>query len=168
MANEFIGKTQRWILDSSSGKDDAVFPGSSADQTHVTHRLLIFAGSEGAGGSDLAQIIAILQLDLKGFPANERMRKVDGVGNRIRTGGINCDEFVSFPQLQFPANSQVSSRTTLLADSRLLDQFHEWPRAAIQDGKLEVIQLDDRVVDASSDESGEQMFGGGDQHALFH
>ena len=41
-------------------------------------------------------------------------------------------------------------------------------RAAVEDGQLEVVELDDDVVDAHADERGEQVFGGGDEHALAH
>ena len=41
-------------------------------------------------------------------------------------------------------------------------------RAAIENGELQVIQLHDGVVDAATDQGGEQVLGGGNQHALFH
>ena len=40
--------------------------------------------------------------------------------------------------------------------------------AAVQDGQLQVVQLGNHVVHAHADERGEQMLGGGDQHALAH
>ena len=41
-------------------------------------------------------------------------------------------------------------------------------RAAVQNGQLKIVQLDNDVVDAHADQRREQMFGGGDQHALAH
>ena len=40
--------------------------------------------------------------------------------------------------------------------------------AAIQNGNLEVIELDDRIIDSGAHERGQQMLGGRDQHALLH
>ena len=40
--------------------------------------------------------------------------------------------------------------------------------AAVQDGQFQVVQLHDHVVHAHADERGEQVFSGGDQHALAH
>ena len=50
----------------------------------------------------------------------------------------------------------------------LLNHVHKRPGAAIENGQLQVIELDNRVIDAHADERGKQMFGGGNQHALFH
>jgi hypothetical protein len=41
-------------------------------------------------------------------------------------------------------------------------------RAAVEDGELEVVEIDEDVVDAEAEEGGEQVLGGGDEHALAH
>ena len=41
-------------------------------------------------------------------------------------------------------------------------------RGAVEDGNLKVVDLDDQVVDAEADQRGEQVLGGGDEHALAH
>ena len=47
-------------------------------------------------------------------------------------------------------------------------QFDEGLPAAVEDGHFQVVDFDVRVVDAQAVEGAEQMFGGGDQHALAH
>ena len=66
------------------------------------------------------------------------------------------------------ANAKIGPRTPLLSNSRLLNEFHKRPCAAIQDGQFEVVQLDDGIVNASSDESRKQMLGRRNEHAFFH
>ena len=40
--------------------------------------------------------------------------------------------------------------------------------AAIEDGQLQIVELDDGIVDADTDKRREQVLGGGDEHALLH
>ena len=73
-----------------------------------------------------------------------------------------------FPQLQLTADAQIGAGPSLLADSALAYGFHKRQRAAVENGELQVVQLDDGIVDAATDQGGEQMLGGGNEHALFH
>src|SRR5580704_2811442 len=96
------------------------------------------------------------------------MREVDGVGDGIGVGGIDSDKFVALAQLELATNAEKSAGTALLADASLLNEFHERAGAAVEDGQFQVVEFDQGVVDASADKGGEQVLGGGDQHALFH
>ncbi len=75
----------------------------------------------------------------------------------------------------------LPSRTSTGFSTRMYSRRRRWVRmpalengldigqgAAVEDGQFEVVELDDDVVDAHADERGEQMFGGGDEHALAH
>ncbi len=57
---------------------------------------------------------------------------------------------------------------SLLADTALAYGLHKGQRAAVENGQLQVIQLHDGIVDAATDQGGEQVLGGGNEHALFH
>ena len=54
----------------------------------------------------------------------------------------------------------------VLLDARRANQLHERFAAAVQNGHLQVVDLDVRVVDAHAVEHTQQMLGGRDQHAL--
>ena len=94
--------------------------------------------------------------------------KVDGVGDGIDVVGIDGDEFVAFAEFDFADYAQIGAGLALLADAGLLNHFYEGAGAAVEDGELEVVELDYGVVDAYADEGGEQVLGGRDQDALFH
>ena len=49
-----------------------------------------------------------------------------------------------------------------------MDGFYKRLRAAIQNGQFEIVELNHGVVDPAPDERGQQMLGGGNQHAFFH
>src|SRR5262249_47573709 len=137
-----------------------VFSRGAADQTHVAHRLFIFAGTESTGGRDLAQVVAIRKVYPEGFPADKRMGKIYGVRDRIGIRRIHCDEFISFPEFQFATNTEVGSWTALFSYSRLTDRFNERSCAAVEDRQFKVIQFDDRIINPATDKSGKNVLGG--------
>src|SRR5579862_4151521 len=96
------------------------------------------------------------------------MREVDAVRNRIAVRRLNRNELFAFAQLDFAPDAHVASRPALLPDAGPLDHLHEWTCAAIEDWQLQVVQLDDCVIDARSDEGRQQVLGGGDEHSLLH
>ena len=63
---------------------------------------------------------------------------------------------------------EISAGPALLANTALAYGFHKRQRAAVENGQLQVIQLHDGIVDAAPNQGGEQMLGGGNEHALFH
>src|SRR5579859_2975415 len=96
------------------------------------------------------------------------MREVDRVGNRIRVRGIDRDELVPLAHLDLAANLQILAETPLFADSRLPNHLNKGTSAAVEDGQFEVVQLDDRVINAHADEGGKHVLGGRDEHAFLH
>ena len=66
------------------------------------------------------------------------------------------------------ADPQVAPLAPLPAHAGLFEHLQERPPAAVQDGHLEVVDLDDHVVDAHAVEDAEQVLGGGDQNPLVH
>jgi len=81
---------------------------------------------------------------------------------------MDRDEFVALAHFHFTKNFQILARAALFADAGLLDQLHEWQRAAIQNGKFEVVQFHDGIIHSQADKRREQVLGGGDENALFH
>jgi hypothetical protein len=96
------------------------------------------------------------------------VRKVNGVANGVTFRRINPDKFVTFAQFQFAKNSEISARAALGADPNPADEFHKWLGAAVQNRKLKIVELDNGIIDSSTDERGENVLGSGDEHSLFH
>src|ERR1700733_9621414 len=153
MPNELIHKAQRRILNAILREYHAVVSRSSADQSHIAHLLLVLPRTKGTRRGDLAEVIAVGKLYAKHLLADEWMRKINGVRNRISLRRIDRDKLVAFVQLERMTDAKISPRTPLLSNSGLLNQFDKRPSAAIQDGQFEVVQLDDGVIDTSSGKS---------------
>src|SRR5438105_15399651 len=65
-------------------------------------------------------------------------------------------------------DSNVRSWPSLLANPSLANEFHKGPRAAVEDREFQIVEFDDRIVNPHSNQRGEQVFGGRNQHALLH
>ena len=87
VANEFILVTQGAIDHAFASKHDAAIHGSTADEAHFAHGLLVFAKSEGAGRRDFALEFSIVKVDFEAFQSDLRVRKVDLVRNGIAFSG---------------------------------------------------------------------------------
>src|SRR5579864_464853 len=116
----------------------------------------------------MLQIAPIGEFHLEGFFADQRMREIDGIRDRVGVGRIDSDELVTLAHLYFAADLQIFSRPALLANACLANHVHKRLRAAIQDGKFEVVELNNRVVNSQADEGGKNVLGSGDEHAFLH
>src|ERR1017187_9799840 len=96
------------------------------------------------------------------------MREVDRIGNRISVRGINRDELVPLPHLKLAANLQILPRAPLLPNASLPNHLHKRTRAAVENGQLQIVEFDNRVIDAHPDECRKHVLGGGNEHALLH
>jgi len=96
------------------------------------------------------------------------MREVDGVRNGIRIGGVDSDELVALAHLNFATNLEILAGPALFANAYFADHIDERLSTTVEDGKFKVVELDDRVVDAKTNERGEHVLGRRDQHALLH
>ena len=124
--------------------------------------------SESARRRDLLQITAIGQAHAEALFANERVRKVDRIRNRIDICRIHGDELIALAQLDLAHDPEVGACFALFPNAGLLNHFDKRTGAAIQNRQLEIVQLDDGVVDADADKRREQVLGGGNEHALLH
>ena len=179
VADELIVIAQGAVGDAVACEHDGVFFRGAADQSHLAHLLRLMQKSEGARGGDVAAVeIAVEvgdasrgarhQLDLKTFFADQRMRKIDGVGDGVSVGRVEGDELVAVAHLHFFEDAPVDALAPLRLQSGAQHHLHERLRAAIEDGQLQVVELDDGIVHAQADERREQVLGGGDEHALLH
>ena len=167
VAHIFIGKAQGAVLRAAGAEDDGVFRTRAANQAHVAEALLIGLVAKGAGGGNGAAVGFGGQIDA-GFLAADGSGKVDGVFDAIAGAGIDADELVALADLDRMENANGFAAAALGADAGLEKGFNIGQCAAVENGEFEVVELDDDVVDAHADEGGEQVFGGGDEHALAH
>src|SRR5579859_960581 len=105
---------------------------------------------ESARRGNLSQITAIGEPHAETLLANERVREIYRIRNRIDVGGIDRYEFISLAQLNLAHDPEIGARFALFPNSGLLDHFDKWAGAAIENGQLQVVQFDDGVVDADT------------------
>ena len=81
---------------------------------------------------------------------------------------INADAPPAIGKFQRLHDLQITPPLPQPPNSGLLQHFNEWLRGAVQDRQFQRVQLDVDVVHAAGIERGEQVLGGGEQHALLH
>src|SRR5580698_6873335 len=155
VADELILEAQRRVVDALAGEYHAVLARSATDEAHVQHRVLLLEEAEGSGGGDLADVAAVGKLNLEGFATDQRVREVDGVAHRVAFCRIDPDKLVALLQLVRAQDLQVDAFAALLADASLGNHLDERLRTAVEDGYLEVVELDDGIVDAHAYEGRE-------------
>ena len=167
VANEFVGKAQASVLHAVAAEDDSVFRRGAADESHVAQHALVFAEAEGARGGDLRAVGIGREIDRE-ILAMDGRGEVDLVGDAVAVAGIDADELVVLTNFDLAQDAEVFAAAPLDLDANALEGFDIRKRAAVENGELEVVELDDDVVDADADAGGEQMLGGGDENALAH
>src|SRR5689334_2206463 len=98
------------------------------------------------------------------------MRKIDGIRNRVAVilHWVDADELAAFAHFQLFADAHVAAFAALLLHANALHHVHERLCASIQDWKFQIVDLDDGVIDAGSDERAQQMFRRRDEYTLLH
>src|SRR3984957_8729216 len=167
MADELVIKRQGAVFYRASAKNNRVLFRGSADQTHVAQHLLVFAKSEGTGGSNLGAVGSSGQIDGERLAA-DRVGEMDVVSDAVAFAGINGDELPVLPDFHALQDAQILPSAPLAANAHAGEGFHIGRGASVEDGQLQIVQLNDDVVDAHADQGGEKMLGGGDEHALTH
>ena len=167
VAGELVGEAEVAVEDAVAAENDDAFFGGTADQAHVTQFLFVFAPTEGAGGGDFALVGAGGEVDGVSLTADGR-GEVDFVGDGVAVAGIHADEFVAFTHLDVLEDAEILAAAALRFEANFAEGLGIRKGAAIEDGELEVVEIDEDVVDAGSEQGGEQVFGGRDEDALAH
>jgi hypothetical protein len=168
VADELVAETQRAVLNSIRREHDHAFVGGAADQPLVAHGFFLLQEPERARASNLGDETSVGKLDGERLITDQRMREVDGVLNREAVCRVDADELVAIAKLERLDHAQVLAMLALAAKSGGEDHVDEGLGAAIEDGELEVVELDDRVVESGADNGGQQVLGGGDEHSALH
>src|ERR1035438_9727490 len=104
--------------------------------------------SKSARRCNLLQVAAVGQPHAETLLANQGMRKVDGIGNRIGFRRIYRNKLVALAQLDLAQDPEILARLALFSDACLLNHFDKRPGAAVEDRQFKIVELDDRIVDA--------------------
>src|SRR5260221_987154 len=102
MADELVLKTQGRVQRLVGVQTGGIFGRRSPDQALLPHGLGFVQKSKSARRGNLFQIAAICQPDAEALLANQWMRKVNGISNRIDICRIYGNEFISLAQLDLP------------------------------------------------------------------
>src|SRR5271154_1646629 len=81
---------------------------------------------------------------------------------------INSNAAVAVGKLQGLGHANVASAATEGPSSRLRQEVDVGLRRAVEDGKLERVQLNIDIIDTARIERCQHVFNGGKQHTLFH
>src|ERR1035441_4995732 len=167
-AISFRSKTQRRVQHFVAVQHDGILHRRPPNQSLLSHGIGFMQKSESPRRRNLLQITAIRQPHAEALLANEWVRKVDRIRNRIGVCRIHGNEFIALAQFDLPHDPEISARFALSPNPRLLNHFYKRTGAAIQNGQLKIVQLDDGIVDADAGKRREQVLGSGDEHALLH
>lgn len=167
VADKFIDETERSIFDASRSHEDRAFRACAADETHVSESLLVSFIAEGACGSDLSAVGFCGEIECEAVAPDGR-RKVNGVIDAVAVAWVNANKFFAITHLDRLENAEIFAATALGADACGPDGAYKGECTAVQDGQFKVIDFNDQVVDPHPDQGRQQVFRGGDEHALSH
>ncbi len=167
VADVLVAEAERAVLRAFGAEDDGVFRAGAADEAHVAEALLVGLVAEGAGGCDESAVGFGGEINA-GFLLADGGGELDGVVDAVALAGVDADELVAFADFDGLEDADGLAAAALGADAGALESCDVGLGAAVKDGQLEVVELDDDVVHAHADEGGEQVLGGGDEHALAH
>src|ERR1022692_2079110 len=168
VAYKLVIKTQWGVQNFVAVQHDGILHRRPADQSLLPHGIGFMQKSESARRRYFTQIAAVRQPHAEALLANEWVRKIDRIRNRINVRRIHGYEFITLAQLDLAHDSKISAGFALFANPGLLNHFHEGTGTAIQNRQFKIVQLNDGIVDADAGERREQVLGGGNEHALFH
>src|SRR5215472_14791504 len=168
MATIFIGETKRAVEQGGLVEDQSVREGAAANQAHFLELREVLDETESASRS---------QLPTERFPAdrhfdflrsNGGMAIIDKAVNPEFAGGVNADAAIAIGKFEGLYYTEVTAAAAQTAHARAGKQIDKRLGRAIEDGQLERVELDVDIVNFAGVESGKQMLGGGDKHALLH
>lgn len=167
VANEFVGITKGFVGENGIfADDDSIFEATAFDETVFDEIFDFFEEAEGAGVGDIA------------FPrirSNFKAAKLGEPALFVGAGAGDLENFVGekghdgFAHFQFDRGGDgVGFATLFLGDnSGGFDQFAVFASAAVGDGRLVGIELDDGIVDSVAGKGGEDVFDGVDAGVAF-
>ncbi len=177
VADELVGEAEGAVLDGAgvggggAGEDDGGVVGYAADEAHVAEHGFVFAEAEGAGGGDEVGVGTGFEVADEGIVA-DGFGKVDGVVDRVAVAGVDADELLAagrgFADFDGFEDADVLTLAALALEAGGEDGGDVGQGAAVEDGDFEVVDFDDKVIDAEADKGREEVLDGLDENALAH
>ena len=162
MADEFVLVAERFAReDRVAADDDGVLEAAALDQALFHQRLDFLVKNEGAGQRDVLGVIAGL-----GIPRAELrvLAEMVGVGaTHLEAVRGPRDDVAAVAAGDAHGLGAVRTRPPCASSSvlpALLEHLDEKPAAAVADGRLVGVDLDERVVDAAAAQGGKQVLDG--------
>lgn len=160
---EFILIPQAVVIDNPEViNDDGIVEGASLSQTVFPQCLDVLQEPEGSSTADLIDELFARKAQLVGLVAQQRVLKIDGVGDLELFGGIDIDESVPLVDLENLSDHDKSFRHSLSSNARAVQEKDEGGRTSIHNGDLRSLNLHPGIIDAQPEEGRHQMFYGRD------
>ena len=167
VAGELVREAQVAVENAVAAENDDAFFCGPTDQAHVAQFLFVFAPAEGARRGDFALVGTGGEVDGVALAA-DRVREVNLVGDGVAVAGVDAYEFVAFANFDIFENAEIFAAAALRFEANFAEGLGVGQGAAVKDGELEIVEIDDYVIDTGAEQCGEQMLGGGDENALAH
>jgi hypothetical protein len=100
--------------------------------------------------------------------ADERVREIHVAAHAKFISGIDADAAVALDDFERLQNLHVAAPSAELSNATLFQHLHEGLGGAVQDGYFNRVNVDENVVNPAGIDGGEQVLGGGEEHALLH
>ena len=95
--DKLIDETQRGIEHIFAVQHNCVVGRGATNQPLLPHRIRLMQESKRARGRNLLQVTSICETHAEALLTNQRMRKVNGIRNRVGIVRIDRNELVAFP-----------------------------------------------------------------------
>ena len=158
--DELVLEPQRGVQDARLTQYHRVVERAAERQPLLAEHLDLPQEAEGARRRDLVDKCLFAHPQRAHLMPQQRVIEADAVGHAEMIGGIQGDPLAAARKLDGPHDLHESPRLLQRRNAGFVHQVHERRRAAVHDGHLGLIQLDDDVVDAEADERGEQVLDG--------
>ncbi len=169
MAAGFVAEAEAFrVLHAGAVKEDGTGERGAADEAHVAHGFQFPGEAEGASRGDFAGVVFGGDFEVHALVANERVVEVDVTTELEGVGRDDANALALGFDGDFAANAEVAFAAAVNADAGFLDEVDEGIATAVENRDFEVVDFDVGVVDAHAVEHAEEVFGGGNEHALAH
>src|SRR5262249_1187843 len=146
VAAKLIGETQRAVYHAVFGEHKGVVQGTAANQAHGAGGLNVgFKAERARARKNLGERFRVHNP----FPlrlGDEGVRKIHEATNTKFIGRIDADAASVIDDFNRLADLEVAALAAKAPDARLIKQLHKWFGRAVEDGNLDVVNINENVV----------------------
>src|SRR3954452_6440484 len=168
VTDELIREAQTFRVDDGVLPDrDRVVERSAEGEAGLPELFDVADEAEGAGAGDFLAVFGGGEIEDPPLAADDRVVEVDlDIETEAAPAWLQFGEGPAARDADRLQNLQVAAGRPYRRQPVLLDGGHEGGRAAVEDGKLRAVDLDQDVVDAEPAEGGHQVLDDGDRAAF--